>query len=188
MKKIPDNAKKVFEGIIFDVYHWGQTLFDGTTATFEALLRTPSVTIIATVDNTIIFNVEEQPGKPVFTALPGGRVERGDTPLAAAIRELLEETGYESDEWEEWFVTDASTISKIEWNVHYFIAKNCKKTKEKQLDAGEKIETTYITLDALLEKRKSMTNRSMALEEKLEKAYQEEKEKQILKNIFGITE
>lgn len=186
MKKIPDNATKVFEGIMFEVYQWEQELFDGTKATFEALKRQASVTILAEVDGKILFNNEEQPGKPAFSALPGGRVEKDDTPLSAAQRELLEETGYESDDWQEWFTADAGNMSKLEWNSHYFIARDCKKIKEPKLDAGEKVETVFLTFEELLEKRRGMTNRSVALEEKFETAAIDEEEKQKLKDLLGI--
>lgn len=186
MKKIPDNAKKVFEGLIFDVYQWEQEMFDGTKTTFEALRRQPSVTIIAETEGKIIFNNEEQPGKPAFSALPGGRIESSDTPLSAAQRELLEETGYESNDWQEWFVADAGNMSKLEWNSFYFIARNCKKIKELELDSGEKVETTLLSFEELLGKRQGMTNRSKALEEKLNSAVESEEEKQKLKELFGI--
>lgn len=34
---IPDHAKCVFKGVIFDVYQWEQKLYNGTTTTFEKL-------------------------------------------------------------------------------------------------------------------------------------------------------
>ncbi len=37
--KIPPNAKRVFKGIIFDVYQWQQKMFDGSKETFEMLKR-----------------------------------------------------------------------------------------------------------------------------------------------------
>ena len=187
MKKIPDNAKKVFKGVVFDVYQWEQEMFDGSKAVFEALRRQPSVTIIAITNNKIIFNNEQQPGKLPFSALPGGRIEVEDTPLSAAKRELIEETGFESDTWEQWFVADASNMSKLEWDSYYFIARDCIKKIEPNLDSGEKIETAFLSFEELLEKRMDMTNRSAALGEKLEKASHDEEEKKKLKTLLGIT-
>ncbi len=43
---IPDSAKRMFEGIIFDVYQWKQTQFDGTTRDFEMLKRPDTVVIL----------------------------------------------------------------------------------------------------------------------------------------------
>ena len=34
---IPENAKRVFKGIIFDVYQWEQELYNGSKAVFEKL-------------------------------------------------------------------------------------------------------------------------------------------------------
>lgn len=49
MAKIPSHAVKVFSGVIFDVYQWQQELFNGETATFEALRRPSTVVIIPVV-------------------------------------------------------------------------------------------------------------------------------------------
>jgi len=32
---VPEEAKLVFKGIIYDVYQWEQKMFDGTFSTFE---------------------------------------------------------------------------------------------------------------------------------------------------------
>lgn len=184
MKKIPDNAKKVFEGIIFDVYHWDQEMFDGSTETFEAVKRIASVTVIAVVDGKILINREEQPGRETFVALPGGRVDRGETPLSAVKRELLEETGYLSDSLIEWFYTDASNMAKLEWDSHYYITKDCYKNKELELDPGEKIETKLITLEELIDIREQLGNRNAGLKKKLEEISRDEVEKEKLKEIL----
>ena len=187
MKKIPDNAKKVFEGIIFDVYHWEQEMFDGSTATFEAIKRINSNSILATADNKIIITTEEQPGKGVFTDMPGGRVERGEDKMMAAKRELLEETGYSTDDYEERFTEDSARMSKLEWNTFYYIARNCKKVQEQSLDAGEKIELQWIPFEELLERREVLSRGRPDFFKILEKAASDEIEKQKLKDLLGIT-
>src|SRR5882762_1533858 len=99
--KLPHNAKKVFQGKIFSVYQWEQQLYDGTTATFEMLKRPGTIQIIPTSDETIYISYEEQPdNKPLSYTLFGGRQEPNEDPLMTAKRELLEETGMESEDWE----------------------------------------------------------------------------------------
>lgn len=145
---IPPEAKRVFSGVIFDVYQWEQALYDGTTATFERLKRPDTVVILAqTVDGLYLTMQEEQPGKGSFASVPGGRVDPGETPLVAARRELLEETGYTSEEWEEYF--SVQPVSKIDWSVHYFFARNCTKTAEQSLDSGEKIIVSTVDAQTL---------------------------------------
>jgi ADP-ribose pyrophosphatase len=187
MKKIPDNAKKVFEGLIFDVYHWEQEMFDGSFATFEALKKRDSVTVVATYNNKIVINEEEQPGKPVFTALPGGMCETGEDSLTNAKRELLEETGLQSDDWSLWFISDPWKAAKVEWNNYFYIAKNCKKVSEPKLDPGEKIQSTNVTFDEFLEIRNNPRGRNRDLFPVLENAANSEEEKQKLKELLGIT-
>lgn len=188
MKKIPDNAKRVFEGIIFDVYHWKQELFDGTFTTFEAIKKRDTVTVVAVCDGKIILNQEEQPGKSAFTTLPGGMCEKGPSPLEDAKRELLEETGLASDDWQQWFVSDPLQHAKIEWNNYFFIAKNCKKVTEQKLDAGEKIQVTVVTFEEFLDFRNNPKIRNRDLFPVLEKAATDEKEKQRLQELLGITQ
>ncbi len=186
MKKIPDNAKKVFEGIIFDVYHWDQEMFDGSTEIFEAIRKKDTVTVVATVDGKIVLNHEEQPGRDEFTTLPGGMCELDGDALFNAKRELLEETGLITDDWTLWFVSDPWQAAKIDWNNYFYIAKNCKKIADQALDAGEKIISEYITFDKFLELRHNPKARNKDLFPILEKAATDEEEKQKLKTLLGI--
>lgn len=187
MKKIPDNARLVFKGILHDVYQWDQKMFDGSIAIFEALKKRDSVTMIAVVGDRIIINNEEQPNRAPFRALPGGMCEEGNTHLEDAKRELLEETGYESDDWEEWFVSDILNHGKIEWNNYFFVARNCKKTNEPKLDPGEKIETTLVSFDEFIEFRNNPKARNKDLFPILERAANDIIEKQKLKEFLFKT-
>ncbi len=143
---MPESAARVFHGEIFDVYQWEETGYDGRKMTFERLIRPDTVSVIAvTEDGKILMNRESQPASPEFISLPGGRVDAGEDALDGAKRELLEETGYSSNDWE-LFSSD-QPVHKIEWAVFIFIARNCKKTAEQKLDGGEKITTSLLDFD-----------------------------------------
>lgn len=147
---IPDHAKRVFKGVIFDVYQWQQEMFDGSKVTFEKL-KCPDTVVIFPIlpDGRIILTEQEQPGKDPFIGATGGRVDDGEDILTAARRELLEESGYEA---EEFFLWDAQhPASKIDRVVYTFIAKGLNKVADLNLDAGEKIKLKLVTLDELID-------------------------------------
>ena len=147
---IPENAKRVFKGVIFDVYQWEQEMFDGSKATFERVKRPDTVVVFPVLpDGRIILTEQEQPGKMPFIGATGGRVDEGEDILAAAKRELLEESGYEAKEFILW---DAQQpVGKVDWAVFTFVAKGLKKVADLHLDAGEKIKLITITLDELID-------------------------------------
>ncbi|MEX2052550.1 MAG: NUDIX hydrolase [Candidatus Paceibacterota bacterium] len=146
---IPDYAKKVFDGVIFDVYQWEQEMFDGTKAVFEKLKRPDTVVVFPVLDNgKILLTEQEQPGKDPFIGATGGRVEEGEDILSAAKRELLEESGYEAEEFILW---DAQhPTSKIDWVVYTFVAKGIRKVSEINPDAGEKIKLLPLTFEEFI--------------------------------------
>ncbi len=149
MAKIPDNAKRVFKGVIFDVYQWEQELYDGSKATFEAIKRAGTIQVIPIVGDKIQLSYEEQPTKKPTLTFLGGRQEEGEDPLVGAKRELLEEAGLESDDWE--LYDTYGSRGKIDWNTFLFIARNCRKVSGQNLDAGERIEVRSFSFDEFIE-------------------------------------
>lgn len=142
---IPDDATRVFEGQIFDVYQWPQRLFDGSTVTYELLKRPDTVQIIAIKDDKIVVLDEQQSGRPSFLRLPGGRVEPGEPWLDAAKRECKEELGMEFTDWH--FVIVRQPIVKIEWFVATFLTTNLSSQQQKSPDAGERISLLELSLE-----------------------------------------
>ncbi len=143
--KVPQEAKLVFQGKIFSVYQWGQEMFDGSHETFEMLKRPNTIQIIATQGNKILMSRQSQPNKHNYYSLYGGRSEENEDPLVTAKRELLEESGLSSDDWELYKVY--SPYHKIDWEIYFYIARNCQKVAEPHLDAGEKIEEMTCTFE-----------------------------------------
>lgn len=147
---IPDHAKKVFAGAIFDVYQWEQEQFDGSLATFEKLKRDDSAVIIPTTkDRKLIIVEDEQPGRDAVLTFPGGRIEKGEAADEAAIRELEEETGFKPAHVELW--KSRQPVSKVDWALYYFIGRGCEKVAEPKPDAGERITTREITFDEFMD-------------------------------------
>ena len=147
---LPENAKLVFKGVMFDTYQWEVEGYDGSKKIFEKLKRPDTAVILPiTEDGKIIIGFQEQPHKLPFMGAIGGRVDEGEDILEAAKRELLEETGYEANQW---ILYDAiQPISKIEWAIYTFIAKDLKKVAEQSLDGAEKIELKFITFDEFID-------------------------------------
>ena len=74
----------------------------------------------------------------VRTEFPAGTVDDGEEPLAAGQRELLEETGYASDEWH--LLGTAPVYPALQTNrIHSFLALNARRAGDQALDEGEVI-------------------------------------------------
>lgn len=146
--KVPPHATRAFQGVVFDIYQWQQELYDGTTATFEMTKRLDTVMVLATQNDQVLLARQEQPGKGLYYDYLGGRCERDEDPLDCAKRELLEESGLVSDDWQLWAVHAAA--GKIEWRTFYYIARDCHKVAEPQLDGGEKLEVVALDFDTFV--------------------------------------
>ena len=80
--------------------------------------------------------------------LCAGVCEKEETPLAAAQRELFEETGYAGGEWQHWMTlsANASTMNNL---THCFLARGVKRTSSQHLEATEDLTVHLFTLDEL---------------------------------------
>ncbi|NQV90125.1 NUDIX hydrolase [Candidatus Uhrbacteria bacterium] len=188
MGKLPSHAKKVFEGVIFDVYQWEQKMYDGSTAVFERLDRADTVEIIAvTLEGKILIQRQQQPdSEEWFLDTIAGRVEADEEPFDGAKREMLEETGYAS---EAWFPLEVFRPNgKIDWNIHLFVARDSQKVSEQNLDPGERIEVREVTFDEFIElvDTHKMKRVSYPLRERCIRAkYDSAKKEEFRAEIFG---
>ncbi len=183
MKNIPEDAKLVFKGEIFEVFQWDQEMYDGTTMVFEHLRRMDTVIVIpVTSDGKILMQEEEQPNKPLFITFCAGKVDPGETPEEAAERELLEETGYESDQLNKWFVENR--VAKLDWNMHVFIARNCKKVADQKLENGEKVKVFEVDFEGFMEQVSDDNYQNLRIKNEVLKAKLDPAKMQDLKELL----
>jgi len=77
--------------------------FDGSATADLDIIRHPgAVVTVPMIDNRSVLLIKQYRHAVggLIWELPAGTLEAGEAPLAAARRELIEETGYASDQWE----------------------------------------------------------------------------------------
>ncbi|MFD1850554.1 NUDIX hydrolase [Oceanobacillus bengalensis] len=152
MKKFEEktiNSEQIFEGNVVNLRVDEVTLPNGETSKRELIKHPGAVAVIAiTEENKIVF--VEQYRKALeksIIEIPAGKLEPGEHPIAAAIRELEEETGYTTNGLH--FVTSFYTSPGFaDELLHLYITDELVKLKEpKSLDEDEFVEVIELTLD-----------------------------------------
>ena len=76
--------------------------------------------------------------------IPGGIIEKGETPIEAGIRELREETGFVGSVHKYLGHVDPNPAFQAN-KCHTVLIENCQKLEEQELDPGEDIETEIMS-------------------------------------------
>ncbi len=117
-------TKTAYKGKIFSILHKNVSFPNGDKQIFEFCLRPDSV-IILPFDKKgrllLIYEFRHGYGRRVYF-LPAGRVDKGESPAAAARRELREETGFSAKRIKKF--RHKSPGNTMLWNVSVFAAKN----------------------------------------------------------------
>lgn len=133
------------------------TLADGSSRRVEEILKKgvpgdAAVIIPITTDGNVVMVIQSRPNteETVSIELPAGMVDSGEDYQTTAIREMLEETGYEAEKvYElEWHYQDQGCSRAI---IKTFVAEGCKKKQEVNLDDGEKLTFVEMSFEEILD-------------------------------------
>jgi len=74
---------------------------DGSSATREYVVHPGAVAVVALLDDgrLVLERQFRYPVGQVLLEIPAGKIDAGESTLACAMRELLEETGYSAQQW-----------------------------------------------------------------------------------------
>jgi ADP-ribose pyrophosphatase len=165
-EEISISSESIFKGKIISLQVDHVKLPNGQTATREIIKHPGAVAVLALLDNKMI--VVEQYRKPLERSqveIPAGKLDPGEAPMEAALRELEEETGYRCDSVKliSSFATSPGFADEI---IHMYLAENLVKG-EAHLDEDEFLDCEAITLEEakqyMLEQRISDAKTIMAV-------------------------
>jgi ADP-ribose pyrophosphatase len=140
-----------YNGSFLKVHRDTVSLPDGKHTSREYIKHPGAVVIIPVLDDGRIL-LERQyryPNDRVFIELPAGKIDPGEDPLACAMRELEEETGYTATDWQ-FVSTIHNAIAYSDEHLDIYLARGLT-AGEAKLDDGEFIETITASVDDLLD-------------------------------------
>ena len=142
-------TKQVYRGAFLDVRHDVVRLPDGATATREYIVHPGAVMVVPLLaDGRLV--IERQWRYPLARTMvefPAGKLEAGEPPLACAVRELVEETGYRAAEWARAGILH-NAIAYSNECIEVWFARGLM-PGERQLDAGEFLDVDTASIEEL---------------------------------------
>ncbi len=145
------SRKKLLKTKFFNVEEEKVVLPDGSKHIYKTAFRKPVSMVIPLTDNYEIYMIKQYRYlyNDCLTELVAGHIDDKESPLAAAKRELKEETGLIAKHWEEIRKLNGSA-SVFKSKVHLFLAKDLEEGKATPED-GEEIELIKVPLKKAVE-------------------------------------
>jgi ADP-ribose pyrophosphatase len=150
-EKILATNDNIFDGRVFKVKVHDIELPDGKKSKREIVEHHGGVGVIAVTPEKDVFMVTQYriAADEMMLEIPAGKLEKGENPYDAGMRELEEETGYKTDKLTflgEYFATPGYCTEKLS----IYLATDLE-YKGQHLDPGEFLNVSKIPLDKLYE-------------------------------------
>ncbi|MCD7828794.1 MAG: NUDIX hydrolase [Clostridiales bacterium] len=146
------SSENVFNGVLLHVYKDIIELPNGDNSVREYIKHQGAVAVVPVTDKNEIIAVKQYryPIGRVTVEIPAGKLDKGETPLEGAIRELSEETGITSDD-----ITYLGglypSVAYTDEIIHMYMAKNLVYGTS-HTDDDEFIDVVKIPIDEFVKK------------------------------------
>jgi len=109
-----------------------------------------NIMIVTKEERVVLVRQYRYPIRQTTLELAGGVIEKNETPVNAALREMQEETGYTSNEVEYLYKAAANPALNIN-TAYFFLAKNATKTTSTNFDALEDIDVVNFSKEEFIQ-------------------------------------
>lgn len=139
-----ESSRVVFRGRVFAVVNKRLHLPNGRRTTWDVIEHPGACAIVARFENgdvLLLHQLRPATGRTLWE-IPAGTLEPGETPLATARREIVEETGYRARRWKklrEFYTVPGFCTEKM----HLFLATDLSPASAEQ-DADEVIRAVRV--------------------------------------------
>ena len=143
-------SRQVFDGVVVKLFVDEVELPNGEKSVRE-IVRHPGAVCVVPVDNdgnVIMVRQYRYAFGQVLLEIPAGKLEKGEEPLPAAMRELEEETGTVAGKME-YLGELYTTVAIFDENIHMYLATDLT-YKDAHPDQDEFLEVEKMPLDTLV--------------------------------------
>ncbi len=146
------HSQLAYDGSFLKVQQDEVVMEDGHKTKREFIKHPGASLIVPVFDDfeTMIVEQFRYPLKTTFIEFPAGKMDPGETPLETAKRELLEETGLISKNWEPMTIIHP-VIGYSDEVIHLFLARDARQT-ERTEQHGENLTLKRVTFQWLFQK------------------------------------
>ena len=142
--------KRIYDGIIVKLDLDDVLCPNGVESKREVIRHPGGASVLCINDNKVLLIKQfRYPYKEVIYEIPAGKLEKGEDPYNAAMREFEEETGRKTDKLE-FLGVIYPTVGYTDEKIYLYLAKDYK-TTETHFDKDEFVESIEVSLDEFKE-------------------------------------